>query len=403
MDYNILCNKYATRLQYKYTPPRALEWEYRRDLILNEIQALDADIVCLQEVDQENYHEFFRRELAPHDYRGIFWPKSRARTMTEPQARLVDGCAIFYKDRKFICLDKQLVDFGNTAINRPDMKGEHDIFNRVMPRDHVAVVAFFENRATGSRVVVANAHMYWDPQFDDVKLVQAAILMDQIERLADKWARASPCTNKATYRHAESDNPDGSPAVPDGPVPESAPSRSYSSGTQIPLVVCGDFNSAPSSGVYQFLATGSVPPDHPDLSQRSYGSFTRDGITHPFKLRSAYARSADDVLNGGSASIHAHRGANGASAAALAAAPHGDHLEFTNYTPGFSGCIEYIWHSAPTLRCRRLLGNVDFNYLQKVPGFPNFHFPSDHIPLFAEFAVEPPRKERKAVEADFGS
>ena len=373
MDYNILCDKYATRTQYKYTPSKALEWEYRRDLILGEIKALDADIICLQEVDQENYHDFFRRELAMHDYKGIFWPKSRARTMLEREAKLVDGCAIFYKGAKFICLDKQLVDFGNTAINRPDMKGEHDIFNRVMPRDHVAVVALFETRLTGARMIIANAHMYWDPKFDDVKLVQAAILMEQTGRFADQWARHPPCTNKAAYRHTEMDGDSTNPDTPDVSAPEPAPSQEYSSGTQIPLVVCGDFNSAKETGVYQLLSQGYVGPDHPDLAGRSYGSFTRDGIAHPFKLRSAYD------------------GENGL----------GDYLEFTNYTPGFSGCIEYIWHST-ALRCRRLLGNVDFDYLQKVPGFPNFHFPRDHIPLCAEFAVEP-RKERKVVEADFGS
>ena len=375
LDYNILCDKYATRSQYKYTPAKALEWEHRRDLILNEIRVLDADIVCLQEVDQENFHEFFRRELALCGYKGMFWPKSRARTMNEREAKLVDGCAIFYKGQKFICLDKQLIDFGNTAINRPDMKGEHDIFNRVMPRDHIAVLAFFENRMTGARMIVANAHIYWDPKFDDVKLVQTAILMDQTTKFAEKWAEMPPCTNKAAFRHTEQDGELDGPAPTEVPTPEPGPSQSYASGMQIPLVVCGDFNSAKETGVYQLLSQGFVPPDHRDLTSRRYGSFTRDGIAHPFKLRSAYNG------NGGTADM--------------------EYLEFTNYTPGFSGCIEYIWHST-NLRCTKLLGNVDFDYLQKVPGFPNFHFPSDHIPLFSEFAVEP-RKERKVVEASFGS
>src|SRR4051812_48725679 len=55
---------------------------------------------------------------------------------------------------RYILLDKQIVDFANTAINRPDMKGEHDIFNRVMPRDDIGVLAFLENRVTGSRLIV---------------------------------------------------------------------------------------------------------------------------------------------------------------------------------------------------------------------------------------------------------
>ena len=32
-----------------------------------------------------------RRELALLDYRGAFWPKSRAKTMAEKEARLLNG------------------------------------------------------------------------------------------------------------------------------------------------------------------------------------------------------------------------------------------------------------------------------------------------------------------------
>ena len=46
---------------------------------------------------------------------------------------------------------------------------------------------------------------------------------------------------------------------------------------------------------------------------------------------------------------------------------------------------------------RELLGNVDEDYLRKVPGFLNHHFPSDHLALKAEFSVKP-RKESKAKQ-----
>ncbi len=49
----------------------------------------------------------------------------------------VDGCAIFYKASKWILLEKHLIDYANIAINRPDMKNHHDIFNRVMPKDNI--------------------------------------------------------------------------------------------------------------------------------------------------------------------------------------------------------------------------------------------------------------------------
>lgn len=370
LDYNILCDKYATRDLYRYTPAKALQWEYRRDLILEEIKSHDADFVCLQEIDQESYNDFFRRELAFYHYKGIFWPKSRARTMSEREAKLVDGCAIFYKGQKFICLDKQLIDFANTAINRPDMKGEHDIFNRIMPKDHIAVVGFFENRITGSRMMVANAHIHWDPKFTDVKLVQTAILMDQITKFADKWAALPACTDKAIFRHTEQDL-ELEADVADPPSVRPGPSLEYSNGPQIPVIICGDFNTSKQTGVYQLMNRGSVAHDHPDLGGKSYGNFTREGMSHPFALRSAYSGEPTD------------------------------YMEFTNYTPAFTGCLDYIWYST-SLRPRQLLGDVDFDYLQRVPGFPYYHFPSDHLALFAEFSVEPRKERSKVVEADFG-
>ena len=359
----------ATSSQYGYTPSEVLAWDYRREIILRQVRDHNADIVCLQEVDTENYNEFFRKELAYNDYRGVFWPKSRARTMTEKEAKLVDGCATFYKSSKYICLDKQLIDFANIAINRPDMKTEHDIFNRVMPRDHIATVIFLENRLTGSRMIVVNAHIYWNPVFNDVKLVQVAIMMEQISNLADRWAKHPPCTDKVAFRHSEQDSDIISESPEEPRVEPPGPSLEYSTGSQIPLIISGDFNSSAGTSVYDLITRGAVSNDHPDLANRGYGNFTRDGMAHPFSLKSAYL--------------------------------HMNELNFTNYTADFAGVIDYIWYSTNALQVRGLLGNVDDRYLLKVPGFPNHHFPSDHLLLRAEFSVKS-RKERKVVEADFG-
>ena len=360
VSYNILCDKYATSAQYGYTPSRALAWEYRSNLILREIQDHDADFVCLQEVDMESYNELFRKQLVHNDYQGVFWPKSRAKTMAEKEARLVDGCATFYKKSNYILLQKEFIDFAHLAINRPDMKGEHDVFNRVMPKDNIAVLTFFENRFTGSRFIVVNAHIHWDPYFEDVKLVQVAILMEQVDKFAEKWSRHPACTDKAAFRHSEVDGDLKAP-TPE-PLPTPGPSLEYASGTQIPLIICGDFNAGAGSGVHDLITQGSVAPDHLDFKNRKYGNFTRDGMAHSFTIQSAYIGTQE--------------------------------LAFTNYTPNFHGVIDYIWYSKNLLQVRGLLGDVDLEYLRKVPGFPNWHFPSDHLALKAEFEVKA-RKERK--------
>lgn len=48
MCYNVLCDKYATRQLYAYCPSWALNWEYRKKGIMEEITSCDADIISLQ-------------------------------------------------------------------------------------------------------------------------------------------------------------------------------------------------------------------------------------------------------------------------------------------------------------------------------------------------------------------
>ena len=371
-SYNILCDTYVNPVNYGYVPSVALSWDYRKEQILQEIQTHDPDFVCLQEVDDLNYQEFFRMKLAYNDYKGHFGQKSRARTMTDKdQKAAVDGCATFHKASKYILLDKAVIDFANLAINRGDMKNQADIFNRVMPRDHIAIVSFYENRLTGTRVIVANAHVFWDPEYSDVKLIQMAILMDWISKKSEEWTKWPAVKDKKTYKIADEADPD----IPVEALPEPAPSMEYTNKTQLPLIVCGDLNSKADSSVFELLATGHVGVDHEDLLGHQYGDFTRYGIDHPFSLRSAYTN------------VHGTP----------------DELTFTNYTPAFVGHIDHIWYSTNTLENTALLGPVDAEYLKRVPGLPHYHFPSDHIALLAEFSLKG-RKEKKTLpEPDFGS
>lgn len=364
--YNILCHKYATKELYGYTPSEALAWDYRKEEVLQEIQSAAADIVCLQEVDTESFKEYFSMKLAYSGYKGVFWPKGRAKTMSDVQAKVVDGCATFFDSKKYVLLDKQLIDFANIAINRSDMKNQSDIFNRVMPRDHIAIVTFFENRMNGSRFIVVNAHTFANPLYADVKTIQTAIMMEYLTKIAEKYSRWPACKDKKAYTLSE-DTTDGDSSLDVDLEP--SPSMEYSSNTQIPLFVIGDFNSTPGSAVHTLLSAGSVSATHSDLGGFSYGNFTKQGIQHPFSLRSAYAH-----LDGTK-----------------------DEVGFTNYTPGFTGILDYIWYSTNTFECTSLLGGVDREYLKRVPGFPHWHFPSDHLSLLAEFTFRKGVGKRPSV------
>jgi len=48
------------------------------------------------------YEEFFKDQLRTQaDYDSVFWPKSRAKTMSEWEKKTVDGCATFFKASKY--------------------------------------------------------------------------------------------------------------------------------------------------------------------------------------------------------------------------------------------------------------------------------------------------------------
>ncbi|KZT42509.1 hypothetical protein SISSUDRAFT_980232 [Sistotremastrum suecicum HHB10207 ss-3] len=347
LSYNILCDRCATPNLYGYTPSWALSWEYRKGLILQEIQSYDADFLCLQEVDIAQYEDYFTLRLTAQEYEGVFWPKFRARTMGEAERRRVDGCAIFYKSSKYQLVEKQFLEFSQIALQRPDFKKNDDMFNRVLTKDNIAVVATFEHRISGSRLVVANVHVHWDPEYSDVKLVQVGLMMDEVDKIANRFAKLPP---RPAPTPKEGDPPDSTPP----PTPPT-----YSDGSKIPTIVCGDFNSVPDSGVYQYLANGSLSPSHPDFMSHVYGSYTTDGMKHRFGLRSAYAGIGE--------------------------------LPMTNYTTSFNDVIDYIWYSTNTLNVTSLLGEIDQGYLSKVVGFPHPHFPSDHICILSEFRVKPPK------------
>ncbi|KAJ3749462.1 Endonuclease/exonuclease/phosphatase [Lentinula detonsa] len=401
--YNILCQRAATVRLYGYTPSWALSWDYRRELILSEILAHGADFICLQEVDVTSYEDYFLKHLSDAGYESVYWPKSRAKTMSnENERRYVDGLATFFRADKYQLIEKHLIEFSAVAMQREDFKKTEDMFNRVLGKDHIGTVCAFENRETGSRVMVANVHILWDPRFCDVKLVHVALMVEEVEKMAERFVKLPPRLWPETNGNvvdgvdgiaelssfSSSSDPSSPPptssSLPSSSLPPSTLSSSpptsplsrlsarrqrpkppiYTSASQIPLIFCGDFNSIPGSGVYDFLSTGTLKKDHPDFMGHVYGKYTGDGLKSWLGLKSASSASSPSL----------------------------ELLPTTNYVSSFSGVLDYIWYSSSSLSVNAVLGEVDPVYMNKCVGFPNVHFPSDHICIMAEFQVKPPKE-----------
>lgn len=275
-------------------------------------------------METSQFEQFFRQNFRLQGYEGLFSAKSRAKTMSDWDKNYVDGCAIFYKVDQFKLEEKHsIIEFNQAALARPSLRKHKDVYNRMMIRDNVAIVARLEHIRTHRPVLVGNCHIHWDPKFADVKLLQVIMLTEEMEKLAEKLP-------------------------PSGAV-----------------ILCGDFNSLPDSGVYEYLSTGNIPGKHRDFAGHVYEPYSTEGSIHRLNLRNAYSLLTEET--------EIESGAT----------------PFTNFTSTFSGIIDYIWYRPTTLSVTGLLGSLPTEYVKQLVGLPSQHFSSDHVCQLAEFKFEP--------------
>lgn len=67
---------------------------------------------------------------------------------------------------------------------------------------------------------------------------------------------------------------------------------------------------------------------------------------------------------------------------------NGGEPEYTNYTPGFTGTLDYIFLSdGSSIKPTSLLCLPRGDSEDVKGGLPNFQHPSDHLPIGADFLV----------------
>jgi CCR4-NOT transcription complex subunit 6 len=239
-----------------------------------------------------------------------------------------------------------LVEFNQLAIEAAD--GSHDMINRVMTKDNIGLAALLETTEAiwqnglppegrvNRPLLVATCHVHWDPEFCDVKLIQTMMLMHRLQTII-----------KEAQMSLRTENTEGSVDC-----------------NSIPLILCGDLNSLPDSGVVEYLRSGHVPTNHKDFKEIVYDDCltklsqtdSKEIYSHGFRLSQAYSK---------------------------------DIMPYTNYTYEFKGIIDYVFYSRDTMNCLGVLGSLDSNWFadNRVIGCPHPQIPSDHLPLLAQFEM----------------
>ncbi|KAK9806248.1 hypothetical protein WJX72_007236 [[Myrmecia] bisecta] len=348
LTYNLLADLYATAEQFSYCQPWVLAWGYRKQNLLKELLGYRADILCLQEVQSNHFHDFLAPELQKHGYTAIY--KKKTTEIYTGNSYAIDGCATFFRRDRFALVKKYEVEFNKAALSlsdniQPDQKKA--ALNRLL-KDNVALIAVLEAldpphpeaTAAGRRqlICIANTHIHANPELNDVKLWQVHTLLKGLEKIA--------------------------------------------ASADIPMLVAGDFNSVPGSAAHSLLVKRSVEPNHPELHNDPLGILRpASKLQHQLPLASAYAamaetRDPDPIVQKQRRRMDLKH----------------HEPKFTNVSKDFKGTLDYILYTTDSLVPTATLELPEDSEVKPRPnsGLPNEHWSSDHIALLAEFHYRAP-------------
>lgn len=314
MTYNVLADELATSKAMPYASAASLAWLARLDKIVHAVAQVRPTILCMQEVQvssnpSKHHYTAIASRLAPLGYHGKLLTKSRSR----PDHDI--GIAVFWTDA-FVLLDKLNVYFA-TDLERRCPRGS-PVYKFFVFQPQTALLLALRHVATGRIVIVCNTHISCAFETPSKQFAQVMVCLRQLERFQKHVAR--------TY---------GTTTLPD-------------------VVFTGDFNSQPTSAMYEVVTRGTVSRRHVDFKSVGNEDPPFSKLAHPLQLSSAYS------------TIH--------------------HTEpvATNVKDMFCGTLDYVFYGH-TLTATRVLALPLWQACRTERGLPDSIHPSDHLPLAAYF------------------
>ncbi|CAK9102628.1 Carbon catabolite repressor protein 4 homolog 1 (CCR4 homolog 1) [Durusdinium trenchii] len=243
-SYNVLAQTKLKGPQYAYCKARDINWHQRRQVLLDEILAFEADILCLQEVD--HFEDWWQPRLGEAGYDGTFQKRGR---------RHREGVATFFLRSKFQVFCTEALDFNKVGR----FLGEPSPSSRLEQDNCGLLVAIqpWEDSTLPSAVVVSNVQLVC-PRTDDlveVQRKQVLMLVRSIER--------------------------------------------FNADFHLPVVVAGSFNFLPQDENYHILVKGCLRPRlSPPFPLDARPTAQALGQTHIRVTWPATPRSGDAKIQG---------------------------------------------------------------------------------------------------------
>ncbi|XP_035827524.1 actin cytoskeleton-regulatory complex protein pan1 [Aplysia californica] len=214
VTYNILADCHLRRWDYSFTEPQYLDQTYRHNLMMKELDYLDGDVVCLQEVNPLYYTQTLYPAMLNRGYDGHF--------MKRTKDFYDEGEATFVKTSKFDVVSSEGISLKDLAFKEVETAGLSEEVARAakkyLDRADVILLSRLTCKKTGKTVTICNIHVVYDLAAPDVQCVQVA---SAIKELVSK------------------------------------------AGNDLnPHIICGDFNSEVTSPGYQLAKEGYLSDAH---------------------------------------------------------------------------------------------------------------------------------------------
>ncbi|XP_061173572.1 protein angel homolog 2-like isoform X2 [Saccostrea echinata] len=163
MSYNVLAQDllYDNQYLYRNHPEQVLDWEFRKQKLLQEFNDHRPDVLCLQEVQKSHLEEFYRPQLKALGYECEFLQRTSGK---------VDGCATFYKRGKFRMEEVRHVHY-------------FQVGSPLTNRDNVGLILKLAPLNGQEGVCVANTHLLYNPKRGDIKLLQLVKLLAELDHM----------------------------------------------------------------------------------------------------------------------------------------------------------------------------------------------------------------------------
>mmetsp|Transcript_6567 Transcript_6567/g.7951 ORF Transcript_6567/g.7951 Transcript_6567/m.7951 type:complete len:527 (+) Transcript_6567:92-1672(+) len=178
-------------------------WNSRKiklETVLETLALKPVDIFCLQECD--HFSDFYLPIFKRLNYDCVFKKRPSGKA---------DGVLIAWKASRFTLRESVDVNFNDIGKSTDLATQKHN----------VATICLldFVNEVDMAPLLVSNCHLHWQPEFSELKLMQAEHLLKEVYKI---WTKVSQ------------------------------------NGEDARILMCGDFNSKPESNVYRLMTSGQA-------------------------------------------------------------------------------------------------------------------------------------------------